>query len=119
MRKPPESVTAVISTELPRAGPLPHFSMHTGIITPKNAASSKFSVIAATINGVPQQITFADRPNLIRYRNKFLAIAPRHGGAPALIDDTLSTIRGLTRAERQDLIRQIQALLDAEMDEAA
>ena len=73
----------------------------------------------ATINGVPQQITFADRPNLIRYRNKFLAIAPRHGGAPALIDDTLSTIRGLTRAERQDLIRQIQALLDAEMDEAA
>ena len=45
--------------------------------------------------------------------------APRHGGAPALIDDTLSTIRGLTRAERQDLIRQIQALLDAEMDEAA
>ena len=73
----------------------------------------------ATINGMPQQITFADRPNLIRYRNKFLAIAPRHGGAPALIDDTLSTIRGLTRAERQDLIRQIQALLDAEMDEAA
>ena len=73
----------------------------------------------ATINGVPQQITFADRPNLIRYRNKFLAIVPRHSGAPALIDDTLSTIRGLTRAERQDLIRQIQALLDAEMDEAA
>ena len=28
----------------------------------------------ATINGVPQQITFADRPNLIRYRNKFLAM---------------------------------------------
>lgn len=72
----------------------------------------------ATINGMPQQITFADRPNLIRYRNKFLAIAPRHGGAPALIDDTLSTIRGLTHAERQDLIRQIQTLLDAEMDEA-
>ena len=73
----------------------------------------------ATINGVPQQITFADRPNLIRYRNKFLAIVPHHSGAPALIDDTLSTIRGLTRAVRQDLIRQIQALLDAEMDEAA
>ena len=31
---------------------MPHFSKHTGIITPKNAASSKFSVIAATINGV-------------------------------------------------------------------
>ena len=46
---PPESVTAVINTELPKAGSRPNFSMITGINTPMVAANTKFSVIAATI----------------------------------------------------------------------
>ena len=39
MRKPPESVTAVISTELPSAGSLPNFSIVTGMSTPTVAAA--------------------------------------------------------------------------------
>ena len=41
IRKPPESVTAVISTELPKAGSRPNFSISTGIITPRMAASNR------------------------------------------------------------------------------
>ncbi|VEB44740.1 Uncharacterised protein [Chromobacterium violaceum] len=49
IRKPPESVQAVISTLEPSAGSLPSFCISVGIITPMVAASIRFSVIAASI----------------------------------------------------------------------
>ena len=39
MKKPPESVTAVISTDDPTAGSRPNFSIVIGISTPIDAAS--------------------------------------------------------------------------------
>ena len=49
MKKPPESVTAVIITDDPTAGSRPSFSITIGIATPITAASMRFSVIASTI----------------------------------------------------------------------
>jgi pimeloyl-ACP methyl ester carboxylesterase len=49
MKKPPESVTAVISTDEPTAGSRPVRSIVIGISTPISAASSRLSVIAMII----------------------------------------------------------------------
>jgi thiamine-phosphate diphosphorylase len=49
MKKPPESVTAVMSTEPPTAGSRPRRAITIGTETPMKAASSRFSVMAALI----------------------------------------------------------------------
>ncbi|GHT97190.1 hypothetical protein FACS1894116_14840 [Betaproteobacteria bacterium] len=49
MKKPPESVRAVISTELPTAGSAPRRWRSMGMMTPALAARSRLSVIAAVM----------------------------------------------------------------------
>src|SRR6266542_5503328 len=55
MKKPPESVTAVIMTDDPTAGSRPSLIIVIGISTPISAASSRFNVIASTITS-PSEI---------------------------------------------------------------
>ena len=49
MKNPPLSVTAVINTLEPIAGSRPNFLRVNGIMTPTNAASKRFNIIASAI----------------------------------------------------------------------
>lgn len=75
-----------------------------------------FYAYTADIGGQTQEIEFSDNSfEPVRYYGRCLALAPRHGGMPVPIDTTLRTIRGLTRAERRELIRQIEALVEVQI----
>ena len=75
-----------------------------------------FYAYTAEIGGQTQEIEFSDNSfEPVRYHGRCLAIAPRHGGTPVPIDTTLRTIRGLTRAEWRELIRQIEALVEVQI----
>ena len=86
-----------------------YFSHHT-------RGGQTFYAYTAEIGGQTQEIEFSDNSfEPVRYHGRCLAIAPRHGGTPVPIDTTLRTIRGLTRAERRELIRQIEALVEVQI----
>ena len=75
-----------------------------------------FYAYTVDIGGQTQEIEFSDNSfEPVRYHGNCLAITPRHGGTPVPIDTTLRTIRGLTRTERRELIRQIEALVEVQI----
>ena len=65
----------------------------------------------AIINGKTRKITLTNANfQPVRRHGQYLAFAPRHGGAPVLIDTELRNIRGLNESERRELLRQIKEL---------
>ncbi|WP_315286075.1 hypothetical protein [Neisseria bacilliformis] len=82
----------------------------------RHTRSQTFYAYNAEIGGQTQEIEFSgDSFEPVRYHGNCLAFAPRHGGAAVPIDTALRTIRGLTRAERREMIRQIEELVEVQI----
>lgn len=79
----------------------------------RHTRSQTFYAYNAEIGGQTQEIEFSGNSfEPVRYHGNCLAFAPRHGGAAVPIDTALRTIRGLTRAERCEMIRQIEEIVE-------